>query len=209
VTSLAELAQSAASCTRCDLYQRATATVFGEGRATAAMVLVGEQPGDQEDKQGRPFVGPAGRVLDRALDEAGISRADVYLTNAVKHFKWTERGKRRIHQRPNGTEIRACEFWLEAELEVIRPRLVVLLGAVAGEAMFGPRFRVGERRGRVEQAGLGNWQGLVFSTIHPSAVLRGPDEESRRLSYAGLVQDLILARESTAGPDSADRNGAR
>jgi uracil-DNA glycosylase len=198
VTSLAELAQSAASCTRCDLYQRATATVFGEGRATAAMVLVGEQPGDQEDKQGRPFVGPAGRVLDRALDEAGISRADVYLTNAVKHFKWTERGKRRIHQRPNGTEIRACEFWLEAELEVIRPRLVVLLGAVAGEAMFGPRFRVGERRGRVEQAGLGNWQGLVFSTIHPSAVLRGPDQESRDRAYAGLVSDLTLARKTAA-----------
>ena len=209
MTSLAELAQSAASCTRCDLYQRATATVFGEGPASAAMVLVGEQPGDQEDKQGRPFVGPAGRVLDRALDEAGISRADVYLTNAVKHFKWTERGKRRIHQRPNGTEIRACEFWLEAELGVIRPRLVVLLGAVAGEAVFGPRFRVGEHRGRTEQAGLGSWRGLVVSTIHPSAVLRGPDEESRRLSYAGLVRDLILARENAAGPDAAGLDGAR
>ena len=208
MTTLPELARSAASCTRCDLYQRATATVFGEGRADASMVLVGEQPGDQEDKKGRPFVGPAGRILDRALDEAGISRSDVYLTNAVKHFKWTERGRRRIHQRPNGTEIRACGFWLDAELGVIRPRLVVLLGAVAGEAVFGSRFRVGEHRGRVEKAGLGDWQGLVVSTIHPSAVLRGPDEESRRLSYAGLVQDLILARESAAGLDSAGPNGA-
>ena len=202
-----ELAESAASCTRCDLYQRATATVFGEGAPAAAMVLVGEQPGDQEDKKGRPFVGPAGRVLDRALGEAGLSRADLYLTNAVKHFKWTGRGKRRIHQRPNGTEIRACEFWLHAELGVILPRLVVLLGAVAGEAVFGPRFRVGDHKGKTEQAVVGSWRGPVISTIHPSAVLRGPDEESRRLSYAGLVQDLILARESAARPGPG-QNGA-
>jgi DNA polymerase len=141
VATWQELADSAASCTRCDLYRRATATVFGEGKKSAAMVLLGEQPGDQEDKQGHPFVGPAGRVLDRALEEAGISRGDVYLTNAVKHFKWTERGKRRIHQRPNGTEIRACGFWLDAELGLVRPRLVVLLGAVAGEAW--PRSRTG------------------------------------------------------------------
>jgi uracil-DNA glycosylase len=191
--------ESAASCTRCDLYRRATATVFGEGNTASAMVLVGEQPGDQEDKQGRPFVGPAGRVLDRALNEAGISRPDIYLTNAVKHFKWTERGKRRIHQRPNGTEIRACAYWLEAELGVVRPRLVVLLGAVAGEAVFGSRFRVGDHKGKVEEATFGSWQGLVVSTIHPSAVLRVDDPEARERSFAGLVADLVTAREA-AGP---------
>jgi uracil-DNA glycosylase len=191
--------ESAASCTRCDLYRRATATVFGEGNTASAMVLVGEQPGDQEDKQGRPFVGPAGRVLDRALNEAGISRPDIYLTNAVKHFKWTERGKRRIHQRPNGTEIRACAYWLEAELGVVRPRLVVLLGAVAGEAVFGSRFRVGDHKGKVEEATFGSWQGLVVSTIHPSAVLRVDDPEARERAFAGLVADLVTAREA-AGP---------
>ncbi len=196
MTTWQELAESAASCTRCDLYKRATATVFGEGKAAAAMVLVGEEPGDQEDKQGRPFVGPAGRVLDRALDEAGIDRAEVYLTNAVKHFKWTERGKRRIHQRPNRTEIKACGFWLDAELGVIRPRLVVLLGAVAGEAVFGPRFRVGEHKGKVEEAAVGPWRGLVVSTIHPSAVLREDDPEARERSFAGLVADLVTAREA-------------
>jgi uracil-DNA glycosylase len=196
VTTWQELAESAASCTRCDLYKRATATVFGEGTADAAMVLLGEEPGDQEDKQGRPFVGPAGRVLDRALNEAGIDRAEVYLTNAVKHFKWTERGKRRIHQRPNRTEIKACGFWLDAELGVIRPRLLVMLGAVAGEAVFGPRFRVGEHKGKVEEAAVGSWRGLVVSTIHPSAVLRGDDPEARERSFAGLVADLVTAREA-------------
>jgi DNA polymerase len=196
VTTWQELAESAASCTRCELYERATATVFGEGKKTAAMVLVGEQPGDQEDKQGRPFVGPAGRVLDRALREAGIDRTDVYLTNAVKHFRWTERGKRRIHQRPNGTQIKACGFWLEAELKLVRPRLVVLLGAVAGEAVFGSQFRVGEHQGQVEEASFGPWRGLVVSTIHPSAVLRGADPETRDRSYAGLVGDLATAREA-------------
>jgi uracil-DNA glycosylase family protein len=203
VTSWQELADSAATCTRCDLYERATGTVFGEGPADAAMVLVGEQPGDQEDKHGRPFVGPAGRVLDRALADSGIGRQDVYLTNAVKHFKWTERGNRRIHQRPNVTEIRACTYWLDAELGVVRPRLVVLLGAVAGEAMFGPRFRVGEHKGKVEDASLGPWHGLVVSTIHPSAVLRGPDPESRDRAYAGLVEDLVVAREAAAGAAAA------
>jgi len=203
VSKWTELRDDAASCTRCDLYRRATQTVFGEGPVSAGLALVGEQPGDQEDKHGHPFVGPAGRILDRALDEAGIGRTDVYLTNAVKHFKWTERGKRRIHQRPNGTEIRACGFWLDAELGVVRPRVVVLLGAVAGEALFGSRFRVGEHKGKVEDAAFGTWQGLVVSTIHPSAVLRGPDAESRDRAYAGLVSDLALAREALA------RTGAR
>jgi uracil-DNA glycosylase family protein len=203
VTNWQELRDEAARCTRCDLYQRATQTVFGEGKAGASIMLLGEQPGDQEDKQGHPFVGPAGRILDRALDEAGIDRADVYVTNAVKHFKWTERGKRRIHQRPNGSEIRACGYWLDAELGVVQPRLVVLLGAVAGEAMFGSRYRVGEHKGKAEEASFGSWHGLVVGTIHPSAVLRGPDPESRDRAYAGLVADLVTARE--AGPRAAER----
>jgi uracil-DNA glycosylase len=196
VTTLEELRAEAAHCTRCDLYARATQTVFGEGQPGAPIALVGEQPGDQEDKRGHPFVGPAGRLLDRALDEAGINRADVYVTNAVKHFKWTERGKRRIHQRPSTTQIKACGHWLDAELGIVRPRLVVLLGAVAGEAMFGSKFRVGEHRGKAEEAELGSWRGLAVTTIHPSAVLRGPDEESRDRAYAGLVADLRQARQA-------------
>jgi len=198
VTTWRELKDEAAGCTRCDLYRRATQTVFGEGGKSAAIALIGEQPGDQEDKQGHPFVGPAGRVLDRALDEARLDRADVYLTNAVKHFKWTERGKRRIHQRPNGPEIRACGFWLDAELGVVRPRLVVLLGAVAGQAMFGSRFRVGEHRGKAAEGSFGSWHGLVVGTIHPSVVLRAPDAEGRDRAYAGLVADLVVAREAAA-----------
>jgi DNA polymerase len=199
---LEELRTEAARCTRCDLYQRATQTVFGEGQAGAAIALIGEQPGDQEDKQGHPFVGPAGRLLDRALDEAGISRSDVYVTNAVKHFKWTERGKRRIHQRPSATQIRACGHWLDAELGVVRPRLVVLLGAVAGEAVFGGKFRVGEHKGKAEQAEFGSWRGVVVTTIHPSAVLRGPDPDSRDRAYAGLVADLVVAREALSSGEA-------
>jgi uracil-DNA glycosylase len=209
VTKLQEIRDDATACTRCDLHERATQTVFGEGRTSAAIALVGEQPGDQEDKQGHPFVGPAGRVLDRALDEAGIGRGDVYLTNAVKHFKWTERGKRRIHQRPNSSEIKACGFWLDAELGVVRPRLVVLLGAVPGQAMFGSRFRVGEHKGRAEEASFGSWQGLVVATIHPSAVLRGPDQESRDRAYAGLVADLATAREAAKCARSGSSLGSR
>jgi DNA polymerase len=198
VTSWQEFRDEAARCTRCDLYRRATQTVFGEGRTGASVMLIGEQPGDQEDKQGHPFVGPAGRILDRALDEAGIDRSDVYVTNAVKHFKWTERGKRRIHQRPNGSQIKACGYWLDAELSSVRPRLAVLLGAVAGEALFGSRYRVGEHKGKAEEASFGSWHGLVVGTIHPSAVLRGPDQENRDRAYAGLVADLEVAREAAA-----------
>jgi uracil-DNA glycosylase len=198
VTTLNELAKEAAGCTRCDLYQRATATVFGAGRAGAAVALVGEQPGDQEDKQGRPFVGPAGRLLDRALGESGIDRTDAYVTNAVKHFKWEARGKRRIHQRPNGTEIMACRPWLEAELATVRPRVAVALGAVAGEALFGRGFRVRDHRGRLEDATVGEWQGLVLSTIHPSSILRAPDGDAREEAFSGLVADLVKARKALA-----------
>jgi DNA polymerase len=196
VTTLEQLAGEAASCTRCDLYRRATATVFGEGSQHASLALVGEQPGDQEDKQGHPFVGPAGRILDRALDDSGIARADTYLTNAVKHFKWVARGKRRIHQRPNGTEIMACRPWLEAELATVGPRVAVALGAVAGEALFGHGFRVRDHRGRLEDATVGKWHGIVLSSIHPSAVLRAPDGEAREQAYDGLVADLVKAREA-------------
>jgi uracil-DNA glycosylase len=206
VTSLRELRDEAAGCTRCDLYERATQTIFGEGPASAAIALVGEQPGDQEDKQGHPFVGPAGQILDRALAEAGLDRDTVYLTNAVKHFKWTERGKRRIHQRPAGPEIRACGHWLTAELEVVRPRLVVLLGAVAGQAMFGSKYRVGEHQGKAEEGSLGSWHGLAVGTVHPSVVLRGPDPESRDRAYAALVSDLALAQKLNLAqrPDRPD-----
>jgi DNA polymerase len=196
VTTLTDLKTSAATCTRCGLYQRATQTVFGEGKPDAALLLVGETPGDQEDKKGHPFVGPGGRVLDRALNDSGVSRADVYLTNAVKHFKWTERGKRRIHERPNGTEIKACRPWLEGELRVVRPRLVVLLGAVAGESVFGSAYRVGTHKGKVTEATAGDWHGPTVGTIHPSAVLRGQDAKAREEAYAGLVADLVTAREA-------------
>lgn len=198
MTRLDQLAAEAASCTRCDLYQRATATVFGAGRASAVLALVGEQPGDQEDKQGKPFVGPAGRILDRALADSGIKRADTYVTNAVKHFKWEARGKRRIHQRPNGTEIIACRKWLEAELATVEPRVAVALGAVAGEALFGRGFRVRDHRGRLEDAEVGAWHGAVLSTIHPSAILRAPDGAAREEAYSGLVADLVTARQALA-----------
>jgi DNA polymerase len=198
VSSLAELASQAASCTRCDLYRRATATVFGEGRPGASLVLLGEQPGDAEDRQGHPFVGPAGRLLDRALDEAGITREDAYVTNAVKHFKWQPRGKRRIHQRPNGSELAACRYWLEAELAAVGPRVVVALGATAGTALFGSRFKVSDHRGQVEEAAVGDWQGLAVSTIHPSAVLRAPDPDARERAYQGFVADLTVAGQAAA-----------
>jgi uracil-DNA glycosylase len=193
VTTLPELAAEAATCTRCDLYRRATATVFGEGRPGASLLLVGEQPGDSEDRQGHPFVGPAGHLLDRALADSGISREDAYVTNAVKHFKWQPSGKRRIHKRPSGTEITACRYWLEAELTAVAPRVVVALGATAGASLLGPSFRVGEHRGQVEEAAVGGWEGLLLSTIHPSAVLRAPDPAARESAYAGFVADLSTA----------------
>jgi uracil-DNA glycosylase family protein len=191
--SLVELRQAAASCRGCDLYENATQTVFGDGPGTARIVLVGEQPGDQEDRQGRPFVGPAGELLARALAEAGIPRAQAYVTNAVKHFKWTPdaRGKRRLHAKPNGGEVRACRPWLEAEIAALKPDVMVILGATAGQALLGSGFRVGAMRGRdLEETELAPH---VVATLHPSAVLRAPDEETRAEMYAGLVRDLRLA----------------
>jgi uracil-DNA glycosylase len=186
---LERLASEAAGCTACDLYRNATQTVFGEGTATARLLLLGEQPGDQEDKAGEPFVGPAGRILGKALDDVGVGRDDIYVTNAVKHFKWIAKGKRRIHQRPNAGEVAACKQWLEAELAVVDPAVIVALGATAGQALFGSRFRVGESRGQVL-----DFDGHpLVATIHPSAVLRAREPAERDAQYAGFVADLRLA----------------
>jgi uracil-DNA glycosylase len=188
--SLRALRRDAADCRACELWKRATQTVFGAGPADARLVLVGEQPGDQEDLAGTPFVGPAGRLLDDALHDAGLERDRVYVTNAVKHFKWSPRGKRRIHERPNRTEVVACNQWLTAELAVLpEDAVVVVLGAIAGQALFGPKFRVGEARaGDLELDGR-----PVVATIHPSAVLRSRDSAERAQAYAGLVEDLRRA----------------
>ena len=182
--TLDELRREAETCTRCDLYKLATQTVFGEGAENADVMLVGEQPGDQEDKAGQPFVGPAGKLLDRALEEAGIDRSRTYVTNAVKHFKWVARGKRRIHQKPNAAEIAACRFWLDGELTLIAPRVLVALGATAAQALYGRQFRVTKMRGVPVETPLAP---LAFATIHPSAVLRAEDREGE---FAGLVDDL-------------------
>jgi uracil-DNA glycosylase family protein len=187
---LTALEKAARSCTACPLYKRATQTVFGEGSKNARLMLLGEQPGDQEDLAGKPFVGPAGRLLDRALEEAGIKRDEVYVTNAVKHFKWEPRGKRRIHKKPNSREIAACRPWLEAELRLVRPRLLVCLGATAAQSLFGPSFRVTRDRGKVLESELAR---KVVATVHPSSLLRQPDDESRVREYARFVADLQVA----------------
>lgn len=188
VVSLEQLRGAAAGCRGCDLYKNATQTVFGEGPRQAAVMMVGEQPGDQEDLRGEPFVGPAGGVLDDALFEAGIERSEVYVTNAVKHFKWAPRGKRRLHSKPSAREITACRPWLEAELAVVRPRVVVCMGATASASLLGSSFRLTRHRGEFfEDTG---WAPLVTATLHPSAVLRMPDEEARERAFQGLVADL-------------------
>jgi uracil-DNA glycosylase len=185
--ALARLREEAASCTRCPLYANATQTVFGEGR-TRGMMLVGEQPGDQEDLAGKPFVGPAGRLLRELLGEAGIDAERVYVTNAVKHFKWRPRGTRRIHDKPSWSEIRACGHWLGLELEAVRPTLVVCLGATAAQSLLGRTARVGQLRGSPVELPDG---GQALVTIHPSAILRAEDRDEMR---AGLLADLKLAR---------------
>ncbi|HVH64083.1 MAG TPA: UdgX family uracil-DNA binding protein [Candidatus Dormibacteraeota bacterium] len=187
---LEQLKEAAAGCQACDLWEHATQTVFGEGRDGARLMLVGEQPGDQEDLQGKPFVGPAGRVLEKALEEAGIDRRKVYVTNAVKHFRWTRRGKRRLHEKPNAGQIRACRPWLEAEIEAVRPRLIVLMGATAAQSLMGPAFRVSRQRGQVLPSPFGI---PVLGTVHPSSILRAPDEESREIALKSLIADLRVA----------------
>jgi uracil-DNA glycosylase len=179
--------QAAADCKGCDLYRRATQTVFGEGRADAAVVFVGEQPGDSEDLAGKPFVGPAGRLLDQALEAAGIARDEVYVTNVVKHFKWEPRGKRRIHVKPRISEIRACRPWLETELKLIKPRALVCLGATAAQALLGSTFKVSTERGKFVESPLAP---LVMATVHPSSVLRAQTDEERHQAMEELVADL-------------------
>ena len=189
-SSLAAVRDAARECKACHLYKRATQTVFGEGPKDVAIMLVGEQPGDYEDQKGKPFVGPAGKIMDQALEEAGIDRKEVYVTNAVKHFKWEPRGKRRIHQKPNSREIAACRPWLEAELRIVRPNLVVAMGATAAQAIFGPSFRVTRERGKVLSS---KFAPRVLATVHPSSLLRQPDEESREREYKHFVADLRAA----------------
>jgi uracil-DNA glycosylase family protein len=188
---LDELSRAADGCRGCPLYAQATQTVFGAGPKDARLVLVGEQPGDQEDRAGEPFVGPAGRVLDRALEEAGIDRSTAYLTNAVKHFKFRASGKRRIHATPDTFEMAACKPWLLAELSALKPQIVVLLGATAGKALLGPSFRVTKSRGLLMQSPTGDAQ--VLATLHPSAVLRADDRPG---AMAGLVADLRVAADA-------------
>src|SRR5438034_10511921 len=189
-SSLTEVRDASRQCTACHLYKRATQTVFGEGPKGAPIMLVGEQPGDYEDVVGKPFVGPAGKIMDRALEEAGIDRSHVYVTNAVKHFKWEPRGKRRIHQKPNSREIAACRPWLEAELRIVRPTLVVALGATAAQAIFGAGFRVTRERGKVLESRFAR---RVVASVHPSSLLRQPDEASREREYRHFVADLRAA----------------
>jgi len=185
--SLSGLREAAAGCRACDLYKTGTQTVFGEGAEHAEIMFVGEQPGDREDLEGKPFVGPAGRLLDEALREAGIDRDKVYITNAVKHFKWKPQGKRRLHQKPNAAEINACRPWLDAEIAVVKPRVLVLLGATAAQALLGRDFRVSVDRGKfIERPGLP----LMMATVHPSSILRAPDDESRELERRAFIQDL-------------------
>jgi uracil-DNA glycosylase family protein len=178
---------AAAECQACDLYERATQTVFGEGPPRAQIMMVGEQPGDAEDIAGHPFVGPAGRVLDKALEEAGIDRGVVYVTNVVKHFKWVPRGKRRIHAKPDAAEIAACRPWLETEIALVKPRILVCLGATAAQALLGRGFKVSRQRGEFVPSSL---VPRVTATVHPSSILRAPDEEARRAEMARFVEDL-------------------
>jgi len=184
---LEELRERAKDCTACELYKHATQTVFGEGPQAARVVIIGEQPGDQEDRQGRPFVGPAGTLLDRALSASGIERGQVYVTNMVKHFKWEPRGKRRIHKKPSALEISACRPWLDGELASIRPHVVILLGATAAQSLLGRQFLVTEKRGQWVPSSLAPH---VLATVHPSSILRAEDEKARHEEFSRLVDDL-------------------
>ena len=193
--TLAAVRAVARGCKACHLYLRGTQTVFGEGPRRAEIMLVGEQPGDAEDIAGHPFVGPAGKLLDRALEEAGIDRALVYLTNVVKHFKWEPRGKRRIHAKPNAAEIGACRPWLETEIALVKPRVLVCLGATAAQALLGKAFKVSRQRGELVASSLAP---IVTATVHPSSILRAPDDEARRNEMGAFVADLTRAARALA-----------
>ncbi len=190
--TLPALRAAVQGCRGCDLYRAATQAVFGEGREAARVFLVGEQPGDEEDRQGHPFVGPAGKLLHRALHEAGIEDREVYITNAVKHFKFEERGKRRIHKKPKASEVAACNPWLEAEVQLIRPQVIVCLGATAAHAILGRSYRLAQQHGQFVTL---PWAPSVTATLHPSAVLRAPDTAQRHQSYRQLVEDLTKVRQ--------------
>lgn len=193
--SLAGLRRAAAGCTACDLHARATQTVFGEGPAAASVMLVGEQPGDREDVEGHPFVGPAGRLLDKALEDAGIDRKRVFITNAVKHFSWVARGKKRLHKKPKMTQIDACRPWLDAEIDRVSPQVVVALGATAAQVLFGKAFRVTRQRGTPVASNLAP---LALATVHPSSILRMPDDAARAAAYEQFVADLKVAAAAVA-----------
>jgi DNA polymerase len=193
MSRLDTLREEVQRCTACELYKGATQAVFGEGLVKSEVMFVGEQPGDREDQEGHPFVGPAGRVLDRALKEAGIDRTRAYVTNAVKHFRYEQRGKRRIHQKPGAEHIKACRPWLDAELEVIQPRVLILLGAVAAQALLGSKVRVTKDRGRALESDLAP---VVLVTIHPSAILRERDEPARAAAFEAFVADLRVVAEA-------------
>jgi uracil-DNA glycosylase family protein len=196
--SIPKVRDVARDCKACDLYKRGTQTVFGEGPSRADVMMVGEQPGDAEDLAGHPFVGPAGKLLDRALEEAGIDRARVYVTNVVKHFKWEPRGKRRLHAKPNAKEIGACKPWLDTEIALVRPRVIVCLGATAAQALLGRGFKVTQQRGTFVPSALAP---RVTATVHPSSILRAPDDESRRAEMAEFVKDLKTVAKAIRNPD--------
>jgi uracil-DNA glycosylase len=204
--TLPSLRAAAAGCRACPLWERGTQTGFGAGPRLAEVMLVGEQPGNEEDLAGAPFVGPAGRLLDRALEAAGIDRRGAYVTNAVKHFKWEARGKRRIHQKPSAGEVRACRPWVEAEIAVVQPRALVCLGATAAQALLGRTFRVSEHRGELVASPLAP---LVMATVHPSSILRAPDDAARRAELLRLIEDLsALEQALRAGPPMPAPPGA-
>lgn len=185
--SLKAFRDAATDCKACDLWERGTQTVFGEGARRAEVVFVGEQPGNEEDLSGKPFVGPAGRLLDEALVKAGIDRAQTYVTNVVKHFKWEPRGKRRIHKKPNAREITACRPWLEAEITLVKPKVIVCLGATAAQTLLGPKFRVSKQRGQFIESTLAPY---IMATVHPSSILRAPDDETRHAEKRQFIDDL-------------------
>jgi DNA polymerase len=191
--TLAKLRDASAECKACDLWKTGTQTVFGEGTQKSLVMFIGEQPGDKEDLAGRPFVGPSGALLDRALEEVGIDRKKVYVTNVVKHFKWEPRGKRRIHKKPNAAEITACHPWLRSEINVIQPRAIVCLGSTAAQAILGPKFRVTVQRGIFVPSDLAEY---VTATVHPSSILRAPSDEARQTERARFVEDLRKISEA-------------